>query len=59
MKYSSAGVVCGFTFIYLVSKYCYCDQSGLEPEPEIQLDKIDPSITISEDIVKATPIMLG
>jgi hypothetical protein len=61
MKYSSIGVVASFTFIYLVSKYCYCDQSGLEPddEPEVQMNKIDDSITISEDIIKATQILLN
>lgn len=59
MKYSSIGVVASFTFIYLVSKYCYCDQSNLEPEePEVQMNKIDDSVTISEDIIKATPILL-
>ena len=61
MKYSSIGVAASFTFIYLVSKYCYCDQANLEPDEEsqVQMNKIDSSITISEDIVKATPILFN
>jgi len=61
MKYSSIGVVASFTFIYLVSKYCYCDQTGLDSDepPPVQMNKIDDSITISEDIIKATPILLN
>ena len=63
MKYSSIGVIGGFTFIYLVSKYCYCDQANLESdEPEVQMNKIEETITsqpIGEDIFKASPILLN
>lgn len=62
MKYSSIEVIGSFFFIYLVTKYCYCNEDELlKPEPEFDLEfnslKIDKSVTISKDIVNATPIM--
>ena len=59
IKYSSIGVVGSFLFIYLVTKYCYCNEDELRPEPELEFDslKFDESVTISKDMVNATPVM--
>lgn len=65
-KYNSFGVLCSFTFIYLITKYCYCNKKELEPDQEpanipqvIMDDLVITSQPVAGNIIKTTPILFN